>query len=68
MAHHQITFRQNDDGTYFAHCSCGPTYERAATRKEAIEYMESHVGKLGVAFGVNTVGWTMQEPASEEVK
>jgi len=65
MAHHQITFRKNDDGTYYAACSCGPTFERAKTRDEALRYMEAHVGNLGVAFGVNTVGWSMQEPPTE---
>jgi len=66
MAHHQITFKRNDDGTYFAQCSCGPTFERAKTRDEALRYMESHVANLGVAFGVNTVGWSMNEPPTEE--
>jgi hypothetical protein len=65
MAHHQITFKRNEDGTYYAACSCGPTFERAKTKDEALRYMEAHVANLGVAFGVNTVGWSMTEPPTE---
>ena len=65
MAHHQITFKRNEDGTYYAACSCGPTFAKAATREVALQYMEGHVAGLGVAFGVNTVGWSMQEPPAE---
>jgi len=66
MAHHQITFKKNDDGTYYASCSCGPTFERAKTKDEALRYMEAHVSNLGIAFGVNTVGWSMNEAPAEE--
>jgi hypothetical protein len=55
--HHQIIFIEQEGGKWKASCSCGPegVFD---LKKKAQDYMNFHVSKLGVAFGVNTVGWS----------
>jgi hypothetical protein len=55
--HHQISFVELADGKWEAKCSCGPVGV-FDSKEKAQDYMNVHVGKLGVAFGVNTVGWS----------
>jgi hypothetical protein len=55
--HHQISFVEQEGGKWRASCSCGPEGV-FNSKKDAQDYMGFHAGKLGVAFGVNTVGWS----------
>lgn len=57
--HHQISFVEQEGGKWRASCSCGPQ-GLFDSKQKAQDYMDFHAGKLGVAFGVNTVGWSEQ--------
>lgn len=66
--HHQISFIEQDGGKWRAFCSCGPE-GLFDSKQKAQEYMNFHVGKIGVAFGVNTVGWSEQAlPMKQSLK